>query len=94
MPTDLFAKLAKGKTFTKLDLSHAYQQLKLHPDSKKYIVVNTHKGLYRYMRLPCGISSAPSILQRPWRACFKASPTLDDTSYWGDRVGSLGVARD
>ena len=49
---DLFAMLDKGDTFTKLDLSQAYQQLALDRESRKYIVISTHKGLFRYMRLP------------------------------------------
>ena len=39
---DLFAQLAGGKTFTKLDLSQAYQQLPLDEESKSYVVINTH----------------------------------------------------
>jgi len=39
---DLFATLAGGKTFTELDLSEAYLQLELDPDSQKYSVINTH----------------------------------------------------
>ena len=61
---DLFSTLQGGKRFTKLDLSQAYQQIPLHPDSRKYVVVNTHKGLLQYTRLPYGISSAPGIFQR------------------------------
>ena len=61
---DLFARLSGGKHFTKLDLSHAYQQLPLDVDSMKYVVVNTHKGLFRYTRLPFGTASAPGIFQR------------------------------
>ena len=61
---DLFATLEGGKKFTKLDLSQAYQQLPLHPDSRKYVVINTHKGLFQYTRLPYGISSAPGIFQK------------------------------
>ena len=49
---DLFATLQGGKEFTKLDLSQAYQQILLHPDSRKYVVINTHKGLWQYTRLP------------------------------------------
>ncbi|XP_030286082.1 uncharacterized protein K02A2.6-like [Sparus aurata] len=60
---DLFATLAGGKLFTKLDLSHAYQQLELDKDSEKYLTVNTHRGLYTYHRLSYGVSSAPSIFQ-------------------------------
>jgi len=58
---DLYAKLQGGKFFTKLDLSQAYQQLCFDKESKKYTVINTHKGLFRYTRLPYGISFAPGI---------------------------------
>ena len=34
-PDELFAALTGGHKFTVLDLSQAYQQLKLHEDSKK-----------------------------------------------------------
>ena len=61
---DLFARLAGGKSFTKLDLSQAYQQLPLDDQLKQYAVINTPKGLFRYTRLPYGISSAPGIFQR------------------------------
>ena len=61
---DLFSTLAGGKVFSKIDLSQAYQQLPLADEFKKYVVINTHKGLFRYTRLPFGISSAPGIFQR------------------------------
>ena len=62
--TDLFATLERGKTFTKIDLSQAYQQLKLDAESQKYVVIYTHKGHFKYTRLPFGISSAPGIFQK------------------------------
>ena len=43
---DLFAYLSGGKSFKKLDLAHAYQQIPLDEDSKEYTTINTHKGLY------------------------------------------------
>ena len=43
---DLLASLAGGQSFTKLDLSQAYLQVKLKEESHKYDVVNTHKGLF------------------------------------------------
>ena len=61
---DLFAKLSKEKRYTKLDLSQAYLQVPLDEESKKLLVVNTPKGLFRYTRLPYGVSSAPGIFQR------------------------------
>ena len=61
---DLFATLSKGKLFTKLDLSQAYQQLPFEEESEQFVVINTTKGLFRYNRLPFSISSAPGIFQR------------------------------
>ena len=63
-PEDLMARLAGGKKFSKLDLSQAYQQVPLDQNSRKYVTINTIKGLYQYIRLPFGIASAPSIFQR------------------------------
>jgi len=60
---DLFAALSGGKVFSKLDLSHAYLQVQLSRESQKYLVTNTHKGLYAYNRLPFWVSSAPAIFQ-------------------------------
>lgn len=60
---DLFAKLVGGRLFTKIDLSQAYQQIPLDETSKSYAIINTHKGLFQYTRLPYGISSVPGIFQ-------------------------------
>ena len=63
-PEDLFATLANGTVFSKLDLSQAYLQLQLDEASMPYTTVNTHQGLYQYTRLPFGVASAPAIFQR------------------------------
>ena len=55
---DLFAKLSRGKRYTKLDLSQAYLQVPIDEETKKLLVVNTPKGLFRYTRLPYGVYSA------------------------------------
>ena len=68
---DLFATLSGGESFTKLDLSNAYLQLHLDEDSKKLTTINTHKGLFRYNRLPFGVSSAPAVFQRTMENLFK-----------------------
>ena len=61
---ELFAKLAGGVSFSKLDLTNAYLQMEVDDESKEYLTINTSKGLFRYNRLPFGISSAPAIFQR------------------------------
>ena len=65
LPTagDLFATLAGGKLFSKIDLSNAYQQVELTERSKELLTINTHKGLFQYQRLPFGVSTAPAIFQ-------------------------------
>ena len=60
---ELFAAVSGGKIFSKLDLSHAYLQLQLDEPSQEYVTINTHRGLYRYTRLPFGVASAPAIFQ-------------------------------
>ena len=71
---DLLAKLAGGKTFSQLDLSQAYQQLPLDQKSKSYVVINTQRGLFRYNRLPYGVSSAPGIFQRTMENILQGIP--------------------
>ena len=71
---DLFARIQGGETFTKIDLSQAYQQLPLDEESKKYCVINTHKGLFRYTRLPFGVSSSGGIFQRVMDGLMQGIP--------------------
>ena len=71
---DLFASLSGGMCFSKLDLSHAYQQIELEEESCEYTIINTHKGLLRYNRLPFGIALAPSIFQRVMNTLLQGIP--------------------
>ena len=73
---DLFAKVNGGKVFTQLDLSQAYQQLLLEEESKQYVVINTQRGLFRYNRLPFGVSSAPGIFQRAMESLLQGIPNI------------------
>lgn len=61
---DLFSGLAGGQKFSKIDLSQAYLQMHVEPKSQELLTIVTHKGLYRYHRLPFGITSAPALFQR------------------------------
>lgn len=71
---DLFLLLDGGKQFTKLDMSHAYQQIVMDENSKKYLTVNTSKGLFTYNRLPFGVASAPAIFQRTMEGLLQGIP--------------------
>ncbi|XP_063914802.1 uncharacterized protein K02A2.6-like [Zophobas morio] len=61
---ELFAKLNGGKTFSKIDLSNAYNQLVLDEESSKVLTWSTHKGFYKVTRLPFGITTASALFQR------------------------------
>ncbi|KAK3100621.1 hypothetical protein FSP39_022706 [Pinctada imbricata] len=61
---DVFAALAGGQHFTKIDLRHAFLQMEVDEVSKPLLTINTEKGLYRFKRLLYGVASAPAIWQR------------------------------
>jgi len=46
-PDEVFAALANGKSFTKLDLSRAYKQMTVEAESQGYLKITTHMGLLR-----------------------------------------------
>ena len=73
---DLYATLGEGMEFTRLDLSQAYQELELDKDSQEYTTINTHKVLFKYLRLPFGISSAPGIFQLNIESLFQGIPQV------------------
>jgi len=56
--------LGDGTLFTKLDMSQAYLQVLVDIQSKELLMINMHKDLFAYNRLPFGVSLAPGIFQR------------------------------
>ena len=75
-PEQLIVKLSEGEKFTKLDLSQAYQQILLDEDSREYVTINTHKGLYRPTRLPFGVASASAIFQSKIEQVLQGIPMV------------------
>ena len=61
---DIFASLAGGEKFSKIDLRSAYAQMEMTDESKPMLTLNTHRGIFRLNRLPFGIASAPAVWQR------------------------------
>ncbi|XP_038065755.1 uncharacterized protein K02A2.6-like [Patiria miniata] len=79
---DMMQDLQGGKKFSKNDLSHAYHQIELDEDARKYTTINTHRGLYQYTRVPFGLASAPALFQRTIESLIAdipmCRPYLDD----------------
>lgn len=94
LPTveELFANVAGGDKFTKIDLSQAYLQLEVDPEYQEILTLSTHMGLYKPTRLMYGVSSAPAIWQRLMEEVLNGIPGvtvfLDDIRITGpnDRV--------
>ena len=61
---ELLSVIGRGQIFSKIDLKNAYLQIPVEEKSQEYLVINTHKGLFKYTRLPFGLSSSPGIFQR------------------------------
>ena len=61
---EILAVVGKSKIFSKIDLKDAYLQVSVDDESQDLLVVNTHKGLFKYKRLPFGLASSPAIFQR------------------------------
>lgn len=60
---DIIHDLNGAKWFSKLDLSHAFNQLELTPESRYITCFSTHVGLFRYKRLNFGLSCASEMFQ-------------------------------
>ena len=45
---DILTKVAGHKFYSKIDLKNAYLQIKIGNKSQKYLVINTHFGIFRY----------------------------------------------
>lgn len=87
---EIFAVLAGGKLFSKLDLSRAYHHATVDEKSSQYLTLNTHKGLYRAHRLAFGMATEPAVFQQIMDTMLKRLPGVVD--YIGDIlvVGKTG----
>lgn len=63
---DIFAALGQGKWFSKMYLAQAYLQMEMDESSKKYLTINTTKGLYQYNRLVFGPANLEKEAGRFW----------------------------
>ncbi|EYC05926.1 hypothetical protein Y032_0079g1259 [Ancylostoma ceylanicum] len=63
-PDDIFSKMNGGHYFSQLDFAEAYLQLEMDEDSRPLLTINTHRGLYRFNRLPFAVKPAPGIFRQ------------------------------
>ena len=68
---DIFTVLQGGNSFSELDLTHMYMQFPVDEESSKLLTIVTHKGLFRYTKIPEGVSPAPADVQRKMDECLR-----------------------
>lgn len=85
---DLFTELAGATHYSQIDLSSAYHQLPLHPESLSLTAFITHEGVFQFTRVPFGLASAPFAFQKMMQTVLKDSSGvqnyLDDIIVYGD----------
>ncbi|XP_053698900.1 uncharacterized protein K02A2.6-like [Sabethes cyaneus] len=93
LPEDIFARMANCTIFGYIDLSDAYLQVEVDDESRKLLVINTHKGLFRFNRLSPGIRTAPGEFQQIMDAMLSGieyvCPYLDDILVGGQTRDEL-----
>ncbi|CAB3986536.1 Uncharacterized protein K02A2.6 [Paramuricea clavata] len=60
---ELMEEMSGAVVFSKLDLKAGYHQIVLEENSRNITTFCTHKGLFRYKRLPFGLSCASEVFQ-------------------------------
>ncbi|XP_048729723.2 uncharacterized protein K02A2.6-like [Ostrea edulis] len=79
---ELLQEMNSSKVFSKLDVTWAYHQIELKPESREITTFVTHKGLFRYKRLMFGVSCAPElyqkVMQQVLQGCEGVHNIMDD----------------
>ncbi|XP_062616425.1 uncharacterized protein K02A2.6-like [Saccostrea cucullata] len=79
---EILHEMNGSTVFSKLDVTWAYHQIELKPESREITTFVTHKGLFRYKRLMFGISCAPEmyqkVMQQVLQGCERVRNIMDD----------------
>ena len=80
-------QLAGAVVFTKADTLKAFLQVHLTEEGSKLLVINTHKGRYRFMRMPFGAKMSQDVFQMKMDLIMERCPGVisihDDIVVYG-----------
>jgi hypothetical protein len=89
---DILADCAKGKIWSKMDMTNSFFQTRVHPDDIHLTAVTTPLGLYEWLAMPMGLRNSPAIHQRRMTAALRellgkiCHIYLDDIVIWSNDV--------
>ena len=101
-PDAIFHELAGASYLTRLDLTAGYWQVPLTEESKSLTAFKTRSGLYQFVMMPFGLSTAPATFSRLMRIVVQGIPHvyayLDDllvaTPTWDEHLQALRILFD
>ena len=87
---EIASRMPNATTFSVLDASSGFWQVKLDEPSSKLCTFNTPFGRYKFNRLPFGISSAQDVFQAVTSEMFEdiegVEVIVDNILVWGSTV--------
>ena len=95
--SEIFAKLAKDKYFTKIDLSKGYWQIPMKEEAKHITAFITHHGLFQFNTMPFGLVNSGASFSRIMRTLLKGLDHVDNyiddilihTPTYGEHIKTL-----
>ena len=75
---EIFAKLARDKYFTKIDLAKGYWQVPLTDNAKELTAFVTSDGLFQFSTMPLGLVNAPASFSRIMRDLLRGLSNVDN----------------
>jgi hypothetical protein len=89
---NILADCAKGKIWSRLDMTNSFFQTRVHPDDIALTAVTTPLSLYEWLVMPMGLRNAPPIHQRRMTAALcpflgkLCHIYIDDIVIWSNSI--------
>ena len=91
---EIFRRLSSAKYFTVLDLTSAYNQVKLNQVSRQYTAFICSRGLFEYTVLPMGVTNTTETFQRLMNTIFEGILHKKVETYLDDIIIYLSTLRE